>query len=192
MDGEGRLHSFFVIRVAAFARELRALRSIQFRECASSDVALFERLSSGKWFEQPSPNDLESFLGCCWSPGRFETAYHISQSVQCFAAAYASDFHIIYLRVWRSLSVGRGKRNYEQAVPGKLGRFGQCLRERELSLETSTRQVALVMELSSVRHPFIHQHETWSVLLEQLAQKIARARGSLVVGLYPRKCLLAA
>src|SRR5579872_2726626 len=124
MDGEGCLHSFFVVRGAAFARELRALRSIQFRECASRDVALFERLRSGEWFEQPSPNDLESLLGGCRSPGGFETPYYISQAVQCFATAYTPDFHVVCLDVGGSLSIGRGKRDHEQAVPGKLGRFG--------------------------------------------------------------------
>ena len=87
----------------------------------------------------------------------------------------------------------RGRQaDHQQAVLRQLGRFGQRLGEGELGLEAARRQVALVVELARVGHPFVDQDQARPVLVEQLAQHVAGAGRLLVVGLDAGEGLLAA
>ena len=69
--------------------------------------------------------------------------------------------------------------------------LGQNLGESELSFESARWQVGLIVELACVGNPLVNQNQAWPIFDEQLAQDIARARRLLIVGLDPRKRLLA-
>ena len=95
----------------------------------------------------------------------------------------AAHFHIIGLRVRRASGVRCRKADHQQAVLRELRRFGQYLGEGELRLEAACRQIALVVELPRIGHPFVDQDQARSILDEQLAQHIAGAGRLLVVSL---------
>jgi hypothetical protein len=60
-------------------------------------------------------------------------------------------------------------------------RLRERLREGELGLEAPARQVSLVVELASVGDPLVDEDEAGPVRVEELAERIARARRPLVV-----------
>jgi hypothetical protein len=55
-------------------------------------------------------------------------------------------------------------RDDQQRVPGQLGRLRQRLREGELGFEAAGRQIALVVKLARIGHPFVHEHEAGTLL----------------------------
>jgi hypothetical protein len=147
----------------------------------------------GKRLEQAPAHDLEAFFGTRWSPRRFDTPDDVAQAVQRLAAARAADFHVVGLSVWRRAGGIRSRQaDHQQAVLRQLGRFGQHLREGELRLEAAGRQVALVVELARIGHPFVDQDQAGAVVVEQLAQHVAGAGRVLVVGLHAGESFLAA
>src|SRR5688572_26061079 len=93
--------------------------------------------------------------------------------------------------VRRALCVRGWQRDHEQAVACVLCRFSQSLGEGELGLESTGRQVTLIVKLPRVGHPLIDQNQGRTVLLEQLAQRIAWIGGPLVVRPNARERLLA-
>ncbi len=51
-----------------------------------------------------------------------------------------------------------------------------------MRLEAACRQIALVVKLARVGHPFVDQDQAGPVVVHQLAQYVARAGGALVIG----------
>ena len=83
--------------------------------------------------------------------------------------------HFVGLRVRRTGGVRRRQADHQQAVAGRLHRFGQRLRERELRLEAARRQVAPTVELARVGDPLVDQDQARPVLDEKLPQDVAGA-----------------
>ena len=117
----------------------------------------------------------------------------IPQAIERLAPALPTDLDIIGPGVGRPGRVRGRQADHEQAVVGELGGFRQRLGKAELGLEAAGGKVALVVQLAGVGHPFVDEDEAGgTVLVEKLAQCIARIRRLLVVGRNPSERLLAA
>ena len=158
------------------------LAAVAVRERPRHHVPVPEPRRVGERLEQPPPDDLEPFLGAGRPPRRFDAPDDVAQPVDRLAAALAAHFDVVGLRVRRTGGVGRRQADHQQAIAGRLHRFGQRLREGELRLEAPGRQVALIVQLARVGDPLVDQDQARPVLDEKLLQHVAGARRALVVG----------
>ena len=97
MDWIGGLEPLFVVGIAALRREFLMLRSVEVREGARHHVAIFELRRVGHRLEQPSPHNLESFLGAGRPPRRFDAADNIAEPIKRFASALAAYLDVVRL-----------------------------------------------------------------------------------------------
>ena len=168
----GRLDPLLVVRVTARGRELLALGPIEVRERPGDHVPVRELRGVRERLEQPSPHDLEAFLGARRPPGRLDSPDHVSQPIERLASALSADLDVIGLGVGRAGRIRGGQADHEQAVIGELGGFGQHLRKAELGLEAAGRKVALVVQLAGVGDPLVDEDQAGTEFLEELAQHI--------------------
>jgi hypothetical protein len=84
----------------------------------------------------------------------------------------------------RGTGIVRGwKTDHQEAALGQLGGLREDLGEAEVGLEAAGRQVALIMELTSVGHPLIDQDQARAILVEKLAQDVSGTGRVAVIGL---------
>jgi hypothetical protein len=106
----------------------------------------------------------------------------------------APDLSIVGLGVGRTGRIGGWQADDQQALARQLGRLGEGLGKGELGLKAACRQVAVVVQLAGIGHPFVDQDQARAVLVHQLAQRVARAgpRSSSALdareGLLPPSC----
>src|SRR5208337_3622475 len=110
-------------------------------------IALLEQFSRDR-LEQAPAHDLEALFRGRRPPGGLYAPDYITQAVERLTPTNAADLHVVDLGVRGAGGIGGRKRDNEQAVLCELGRFRQCLGERELSLEAPRGQIALIMELA--------------------------------------------
>ena len=171
----GRLDPLLVVRVPTRGRELLALGPIEVRERPRDHVPVPELRGVRERLEQPSPHDLEAFLGARRPPGRLDPPDHVAQPVERLASALSADLDVIGPGVGRPGRIRGWQADDEQAVVGEPGRFGQHLRKAELGLEAAGREVALVVQLAGVGDPLVDEDQAGTVFPEELAQHVAGA-----------------
>ena len=188
----GCSQSFFVIAVAAFGWKFLLLGAVEIVESARHFVPGYKLFFINHRLEKSPPDNLETFLCAGRPPGRIYPTNHVAQSVQGFSPAVAAHLDIIGLGVRRRSCIGCRKADHQQAVFGQLRRLGQNLGERELSLKSASGQDHIVVQLASISDPLVDQHQTGSVIVEELAQGIAGTGCFFVIGPDLLKSLFAA
>ena len=163
------LQPLLVVGVPALRWKLLMVRTVEIGECARDDIAVPESGRVVERLEQAPPDNLEAFLSARRPPRRLDTSDHIPQPAERFPTTLPTHFDIVRLGMRRVGGIRRGEADDEEAVIDRLRRLGQHLRERELRLEASGREIALVVELTRVRHPLVDQDEARPVLVKKLA-----------------------
>ena len=182
MNRIGGLDPLLVADIPTLGWELLVLAPIELSECPRNHIPVLELRRVRERLEEPTPHDLETFLGTRRSPGRFDAPDDVPQAIERLAPALSADLDIIGPGVGRPGRIRGGQADHEQAVVGELGRFGQRLGEAELGLEAAGGKVALVVKLAGVGDPLVDEDQAGAVIVEELAQRIAGVRRLLVVG----------
>ena len=71
--------------------------------------------------------------------------------------------------------------DHQKRVACRLGGLGKGLGKGEMRFKTSARKIALVVELTRIRHPFIDQNQAGTVFVEKNTQHISGAGGFFII-----------
>ena len=169
MNGVGVAHPPFVVALFALSRKLLPLDAVHLREGANHRISLNKQFRVSGSLKQPPPHNFEALFGTGRTPRRLDPPDRILEPIDRFFAAIAAN-----------LDIRRWDAHHQQRVFGVFGRLAQGLGKGKLGLKTAPRDVALLMELSRVRHPLINQNQAGGESVKQQFERIAGVGGGFI------------